>query len=169
MISKINEERVKFNRFLKTNCTDEITQTDDILIVNVSDSDTACDNDERSSNVNYNAGQPTNSTPPVNTTPLSAENPPQQPSAPKWKWFHISSIVPLTSDIIRNYISIKFGGVTVRCFSLTPRNSKTFKVGVPIGYAKQLFSSSFWPLGTYVRDFHTRKNFRQRRNTTPLG
>lgn len=80
-------------------------------------------------------------------------------SPPKWKWFHVSSVVRLTSDTVRNYLVNKLNISEVRCFSLTPTNSKTYKVGVPVECARKLFDMSFWPVGTYVRDFDVRKNF----------
>lgn len=89
------------------------------------------------------------------------------PNSPtKWKWFHLSSFVTLTSQVIRDYLSVKLKTNEVRCFSLTPTNSKTYKVGVPVEKAKQLYDMNFWPIGTYVRDFDVRKNFQQHPVTT---
>lgn len=91
----------------------------------------------------------------------------QHNDPPKWKWFHVSAITTLTTEVVSKYVSTKLG-CNIRCFSLTPRNSRTFKVGVPVDMAKQLFNRNFWPIGTYVRDFQVRKNFRRRRDTTHI-
>lgn len=83
---------------------------------------------------------------------------------PKWKWLHLSSIVTLTPEIIKIYVSKKLKNCPVKCFRLAFRNSKTFKVGVPFGTGNELWNNSFWPIGTIVRDFHVRRNFRMHRH-----
>lgn len=47
---------------------------------------------------------------------------------PKWKWFHVSAITTLTTEMVRSYIAKNLGCNNVRCFSLTPRNSRTLKL-----------------------------------------
>lgn len=84
---------------------------------------------------------------------------------PKWKWFHLSSIVALTPEIIKRYVSNRLNNCTVKCFRLTFRDSRTFKVGVPSELGLNLWAPDFWPLGTIVRDFTVRKNFRSRQHT----
>lgn len=105
------------------------------------------------------AAEPT--IPTMNST-TNHEQSPQRQLSPKWKWFHLSSLVALTPDIVKQYVSFKLNNGAVRCYSLTPQNSKTFKVGVPFEFGKRLFDKSFWPIGTQVRDFQVRKNFRMR-------
>lgn len=89
----------------------------------------------------------------------------------KWKWFHLSSIVPLTVDHLRRWVSDRLGGCEIKCFSLTtPLNpySKTFKLGVPKALSNRLFSKTFWPVGTIVREFGIRKNFHMHRYINQL-
>lgn len=81
---------------------------------------------------------------------------------PKWKWHHLSTIVPLTADYVRQWVSNRLGGAMVKCFSLTtPLNpcSKTFKLGVPVECSRRLYDKGFWPIGSVLRDFGVRKNF----------
>lgn len=143
---------------------DEITQTnygDDNDDINLASSDDVVTPPEINViNINNNTTQ---NNIPVNPR-LNYSNTPTQPTTTKqkWKWFHISSIVTLTSDIVRTYISTRLNGCKVRCYSLTPRNSKTFKVGVPPELSRRLFDKNFWPIGTCVRDFHVRKDFQKR-------
>lgn len=103
----------------------------------------------------------TNSIPVAVSTSISAST--ASINSPRWKWFHLSSIVTLSPVMIMRYVSNKINNCQVRCYRLTPQNSRTFKVGVPYAVGNKLWASDFWPIGTIVRDFHIRKNFRKRR------
>lgn len=99
---------------------------------------------------------------------LSSQTPSTHRVTPKWRWFHLSSIVALSPEVVRNYVSTKLENPSVKCYRLTPQGSKTFEVGVPYASGQQLFRKSFWPIGTRVRDFHVCEDFRTRPNTTHI-
>lgn len=142
-----------------------------LIAMKVCDSKSERRSIKKKKNKNVNKPQHRTSSPEhnfVHSVPTNTQQHTSNNVEQKWKWFHISSITPLSSSIVINYVSCKLNGSLVRCYSLTPRSSKIFKVGVPVNCGNVLFGSDFWPLGTVVRDFHVRKNFHEHPPTVQL-